>query len=39
MQETISHAKQSNQPLLFFKLDFSKAYDKIDLGFLFQAMA
>jgi hypothetical protein len=37
-QETISYAKQSNQPLLFLKLDFSKAYDKVDLRFLFQAL-
>jgi hypothetical protein len=36
--ETISHAKQSNQPLLFLKLDFSKTYDKIDLIFLFEAL-
>jgi hypothetical protein len=37
-QETISHAKQSNQPFLFLKLDFSKAYDKVDLSFMFQAL-
>jgi hypothetical protein len=36
--ETIHYAKQSQQPLLFLKLDFSKAYDKVDLPFLFQAM-
>jgi hypothetical protein len=36
--ETIYYAKQSRQPLLFLKLDFSKAYDKVDLGFLFQAL-
>jgi hypothetical protein len=37
-QETISHAKQTNQPLLFLKLDFFKAYDKVDLRFLFRAL-
>jgi hypothetical protein len=37
-QETISHAKQSNQSLLFFKMDFSKAYDKVDLSFSFPAL-
>jgi hypothetical protein len=37
-QETITHAKQSHQPLLFLKLDFSKAYDKVDLSFLFAAL-
>lgn len=36
--ETIAYAKQSGQPLLFFKLDFSKAYDKVDLKFLFSAL-
>ena len=36
--ETINYAKQYKQPLLFLKLDFSKAYDKIDLGFLFKAL-
>jgi hypothetical protein len=36
--ETIHYAKQSKQPLLFLKLDFSKAYDKVDLGFLCQAL-
>ena len=38
-QETIYFAKFSLQPLLFFKLDFAKAYDKVDLDFLFSAMA
>ena len=39
MQETIYHAKYSSQPLLFFKLDFAKAYDKVDnLSFLYRAM-
>jgi hypothetical protein len=37
-QETISYAKESSQPLLFLKLDFSKAYDKVDLRFFFQAL-
>jgi hypothetical protein len=37
-QETKYHAKQSNQPLFFHKLDFSKAYDKVDLRFLFQSL-
>jgi hypothetical protein len=38
IQETIFHAKQSDQPLLFLKLDFSKAYDKVDFSFMFQAL-
>ena len=37
-QEMITHARQSYQPLLFLKLDFSKAYDKIDLKFLLMAL-
>jgi hypothetical protein len=37
-QETITHAKQSAQALLFLKLDFLKAYDKVDLKFLFLAL-
>jgi hypothetical protein len=36
--ETIHHAKQSVQFLIFMKLDFSQAYDKIDLRCLFSAM-
>lgn len=36
--ETIEYAKSSSQPLLFFKLDFSKVYDKVELRFLFLAM-
>lgn len=36
--ETIDFAKSSKQPLLFLKLDFSKAYDKVELRFLFQAI-
>jgi hypothetical protein len=35
IQETISHAKQTNQLLLFLKVDFSKTYDKVDLEYLF----
>ena len=38
-QETILYAKESSQPLFFLlKLDFLKAYDKVDLRFLFQAL-
>jgi hypothetical protein len=37
-QEIISHAMQSNQPLFFSKLDFFKAYEKVDLAFLFEAL-
>jgi hypothetical protein len=37
-QETLEWADYSNQPLLFLKLDFSKAYDMVDLQFLFGAM-
>jgi hypothetical protein len=37
--ETVSFAKKSKQPLLFLKLEFSKAYNKVDLCFFFQAMA
>jgi hypothetical protein len=36
--KTIHYAKQSQQPLYFLKLDFSKAYNKVDLHFLFQAI-
>jgi hypothetical protein len=38
-QETLEWAEYSNQPLVFLKLDFSKAYDTVDLPFLFGAMA
>ncbi len=38
MQKTIGWAKQSNQPLIFLKLDFAKAYDKVSWGFLFMAL-
>lgn len=36
--ETIHYAKQSRQPLPFLKLDFSKAYDKVDLTFFYHAL-
>jgi hypothetical protein len=36
--ETIAYAKESNQPLLFLKLYFSKAYDKVDWHFLFKVL-
>jgi hypothetical protein len=36
--ETIAWVKKSKQPLVFFKLDFSKAYDKVDWSFLFDYM-
>ena len=39
MHETINHPKSSSQPLLFLKLDFAKAYDKVDLTFLFNVMS
>ena len=38
-QETMAWAKQSNQALLFLKLDFLKAYDMVEWGCLFKAMA
>lgn len=38
ISETIDYAKSTGQPLMFLKLDFSKAYDKVDLKFLFIAM-
>lgn len=37
--ETIDRARHSQQPMIFLKLDFSKAYDKVDWDFLFAAMA
>lgn len=37
--ETLDWARHSHQPLIFFKLDFSRAYDKVDWGFLFAAMS
>ncbi len=36
--ETIAWAKKSKQPLVFLKLDFSDAYDKVDWNFLFDYM-
>jgi hypothetical protein len=36
--ETMEWAEHSNQPLIFLKLDFSKAYDMVDFGFLFGVM-
>lgn len=38
VQEAFQWAKTSNQPTVFFKLDFSKAYDKVYWSFLFQSM-
>jgi hypothetical protein len=38
VQETIDQGKWTNQELVFFKLDFAKAYDKVSWGFLFEAM-
>jgi hypothetical protein len=37
--KTITIAKKTNQPIIFLKLDFNKAYDRIDLNFLFYALA
>lgn len=34
-----SWAEQSNQLLIFLKLDFSKAYDRVDWTFMFRAIA
>lgn len=36
--ETLHWAKASRQPLVFLKLDFTKAYDKLSWKFLFHAM-
>ncbi len=36
--KTIDQPRQSNQPLIFVKLDFVKAYDKVSWGFLFMAL-
>lgn len=38
-QETMAWAEHSHQPLLFLKLDFSKAYDMVDWDFIFLVMA
>ena len=37
-QETLHWAKSSKQPMIFLKLDFSKAYDKVSWRFFFHAM-
>lgn len=36
--ETLHWAKSSKQPIVFLKLNFSKAYDKVSWHFLFHAM-
>jgi len=33
VHETIDWAKKSTQPLVFFKVDFAKAYDKVSWVF------
>jgi hypothetical protein len=38
IQETLDWAKVSKQPLLWLKLDFAKAYDRVLWVFLFQIM-
>jgi hypothetical protein len=38
-QETIHYARHSTQPLMFLKLDFSKAYNQVDLSFFYSAMS
>jgi hypothetical protein len=37
-QQTMAWASQSQQALFFLKLDFAKAYDKVDWNFKFEAM-
>lgn len=37
--ETMEWAEHSNQPLIFLKLDFSKAFDMVEWRFLFHAMS
>jgi exonuclease III len=37
--ETMAWAEETGQSLIFLKLDFSKAYDMVDWGFLFRAMS
>ncbi len=37
-QETIDQGKCTNQQLVFFKLDFAKAYYMVSWGFLFKAL-
>jgi hypothetical protein len=39
IHETLDWADFSNQPLIFLKLDFSKAFDMVDLPFLFGALS
>jgi hypothetical protein len=36
--ETIDHARRSNQDLIFLKLDYRKAFDRIDWRFLFACL-
>jgi hypothetical protein len=36
--ETISWVNKSKQPMLLLKLDFFKAYDKVEWMFLFESM-
>ena len=37
-QETLAWAESSNQPLIFLKLDFSKAYDMVDWQCMYKIM-
>ena len=39
IQETLAWAEYTNQPLLFLKLDFLKAYDMVDWRCLFKIMS
>jgi hypothetical protein len=39
IHEVMDWAQQSHQPLIFLKLDFRKAFDKVNLHFLFAAMS
>jgi hypothetical protein len=36
--ETLEWVDHTNQPLIFLKLDFSKAYDMVELPFMFEAL-
>jgi hypothetical protein len=38
IHETLEWGEFTHQPLVFLKLDFSKAYDMVDLNFLFSAI-